>query len=156
MFENCIQIPILTNWNVQSVVNVDGMFKNCTDFNQDLSRWKLRNVNGEFMFEGCPILDAHKPTFMRPITQFIPSNIMDAFTILGIEPQPNESKEEFKGRSRRAYHKLSLQYHPDKNNTSEAKHIMQRRNDAKPVIGFGGSRRTISRRYQKRKHSLKF
>lgn len=57
----------LDKWDVSNVWNMDDMFRYAKSFNQDISGWNMQTTNfyekdyyGE-MFEGCPIIDKHKP-----------------------------------------------------------------------------------------------
>lgn len=51
----------INNWNVASVESVDGMFRDCSNFNSDLSDWNTGVVTGfPNMFRGCT-------TFNQPL-----------------------------------------------------------------------------------------
>jgi len=44
----------MKNWNTSNVVDMSGLFKNYTSFNEDISAWNVSNVtNMESMFEGA-------------------------------------------------------------------------------------------------------
>lgn len=47
MFEDCTfsLINNLENWDVSNIVEFESMFRNCVNFNQDISSWNLTNAN---------------------------------------------------------------------------------------------------------------
>jgi hypothetical protein len=63
MFEGCTNFnqPLKWNrhqplkWNTQRVYEMKNMFKDCSNFNQDLSTWTThKGCNFENMFDNCP------------------------------------------------------------------------------------------------------
>ena len=61
MFEGCESLEeetIIENFNVTNVTNMKNMFKNCINFNTNLSSWDVKNVTSmESMFDGCKKLN---------------------------------------------------------------------------------------------------
>jgi surface protein len=55
MFKDCINFnQDISNWDVSSVTDMNNMFKGCINFNQDITKWKVHNVTDmRGMFSGC-------------------------------------------------------------------------------------------------------
>jgi surface protein len=52
----------ISDWDVSNVENMKSMFAKNTNFNQDLSKWKINpNCNTYRMFASCYIEDKYKP-----------------------------------------------------------------------------------------------
>ena len=48
----------VSNWNVNNVTNMEGLFNNCKKFNCDLSKWDVSNVKDmSYMFYNCGNFD---------------------------------------------------------------------------------------------------
>lgn len=44
----------INNWDVSNITNMDNLFRNMIDFNEDISNWNVSNVKSMIsMFEGC-------------------------------------------------------------------------------------------------------
>lgn len=57
------------SWDVSKVENMEGLFKNMEEFNEDISGWNVSNVtNMKSMFEGCK-------AFNQPIGSWNVSNV---------------------------------------------------------------------------------
>ena len=51
----------ITGWKFPKVKYMGFMFCNATSFNQDISKWNIKNVDASNMFKNCPIKDEYKP-----------------------------------------------------------------------------------------------
>ena len=55
MFKKCKKFNSpLNDWNVSSVVNIEGMLSNCESFNQPLNSWNVSNIKDiSMMFDNA-------------------------------------------------------------------------------------------------------
>ena len=54
----------LSNWDVSSVTDMTYLFLNCKSFNKDISKWNVYSVRYHLaIFYNCPIKDEYKPKF---------------------------------------------------------------------------------------------
>ncbi len=63
MFEGCTSLvggATMDNWNVSTIINMAGVFRGATLFNQDLNSWDVSSVtNMSFMFDTCPAFNGN-------------------------------------------------------------------------------------------------
>ena len=65
----------LGSWDVTNVVQMNGMFKNAPEFNQDISSWDVSNVTDmNSMFR-------HASSFNQDISSWDVSNVVDMYTM---------------------------------------------------------------------------
>lgn len=77
-----------------------------------------------------------------PPQTIVPDDRMYANKVLQINPRsPGEDDDAYNTRAKKAFRKLALEYHPDKNKDPNTASTMQKLNEARTVLGFGGSRR---------------
>lgn len=63
--------PSITSWDVSNVINMSGMFRDSTDFNQNIGSWNVSNVRDmSFMFRGSDV-------FNQSLNSWNVSNVTD-------------------------------------------------------------------------------
>ena len=74
MFKNCVNFnQDINNWDVSNVTNMVSMFEGCTDFNQPLNNWNVSKITSlRRIFKNCYAFD-------RDINNWNVSNVTDAF-----------------------------------------------------------------------------
>ncbi len=56
----------ISSWHVTNVIDMTGMFRNCKDFNGDLTKWIInKRCKTDDMFSGCCIEEKNKPEALR-------------------------------------------------------------------------------------------
>ena len=75
----------VSNWNVNNVTNMEGLFNNCKKFNCDLSKWDVSNVKDmSYMFYNCGNFDCD-------LSNWDVSNVTNMYTMF-------EGCSKFKGK----------------------------------------------------------
>jgi surface protein len=87
MFEDCTfsSINNLQNWDVSTIVEFESMFRNCVNFNQDISSWNLTSANSLVrMFLGAS-------SFNSPLNTWNVSNVTTMNNMFGSASTFNQS-----------------------------------------------------------------
>lgn len=87
MFEDCTfsSINNLENWDVSTIVEFESMFRNCVNFNQDISSWDLTSANSLVrMFLGAT-------SFNSPLNTWNVSNVTTMNNMFGSASTFNQS-----------------------------------------------------------------
>lgn len=65
----------ISKWDVSNVKDMRYMFADDTEFDQDLSKWNMEKIQGDFqvsdMFRNCKISKKHRPVYKRYVSRFI-------------------------------------------------------------------------------------